>query len=372
MIDERALLAAERPDLVVLDTPELNAECPAHLLDDDVTPIERLFVRNSGRAPDLTPTEIASWTLRIDGCVRKPQTWTIGALKRDFAAVTQRSVIECAGNGRAFFRDPTGTVMWTVGGVGCPAWTGVRLAELLQQCEPLSTAVYTGHHSPDRDLDGVRPAISRGVPIAKALAPETLVAWAINDAPMPFLQGGPLRLIAPGFPGSASQKWLRRIEVRDCVHDGRRMKGLNYRLPHIPVPYGGPIDPAQFDVITDMPVKSLITSPRDGFSAPAGRPLAVRGHAWGGHTPVAAVDVSIDGGHSWQPADLGPLPDRFAWRRFTGTFADPPAGPVEIVARATDAAGRMQPLDCVPWNPRGYCNNMVHRISGRLHKSRRV
>jgi sulfite oxidase len=366
MSDERALLAAQRPDLVVLDTPELNAECPAHLLDDDVTPTGRLFVRNSGRAPDVTPAEAASWTLRIDGCVRAPRSWTLAELQRDFASVTQLSVIECAGNGRAFFRDDAGTVLWTYGAIGCPAWTGVRLGELLARCDLLPSAIYTGHHSPDRDLDGDGPAISRGVPIEKALAPETLVAWAVNGEPLPFLQGGPLRLIAPGFPGSASQKWLRRIEVRDCEHDGRRMKGLNYRLPRTPVSFGGPIDPALFEVITDMPVKSIVTSPPAGFSAPAGRPLAVRGHAWSGHTPVASVAVSIDGGRSWQPADLGPLPDRFAWRRFTMTFVDPPAGPVEIVARATDAAGRTQPLDCVPWNPRGYCNNMVHRVAGRI------
>jgi sulfite oxidase len=366
MSDERTLLTATKPDLVALDTPELNAECPAHLLDDDITPTERLFVRNSGRMPDLTASDMAAWTLTIDGCVRNPQTWSVAQLQDEFETVTQIAVMECAGNGRAFFRDPTGTVPWTYGAVGCGAWTGVRLADLLRRCELLPNAVYTGHHSPDRDLDGVTPAISRGLPIAKALAPETLIVWAVNGTALPVLQGGPLRLIAPGFPGSASQKWLRRIEIRDCEHDGRRMKGQNYRMPRTPLRYGGPIDPAQLEVITDMPVKSLITSPCSDFVAQAGQPLTVRGHAWSGHTPVGSVDVSFDGGRSWQPAVLGPLPDRFAWRHFTATLDHPPAGPVEIVARATDAAGRTQPLDCVPWNPRGYCNNMVHRVAGRI------
>jgi sulfite oxidase len=137
-------------------------------------------------------------------------------------------------------------------------------------------------------------------------------------------------------------------------------------MPRTPVPYGVEIDPARLEVITDMPVKSIITSPREGFIAPAGRSLSVRGHAWSGHTPVASVAVSIDGARSWQAAELGPLPDRFAWRRFTATFAAPSAGPVEIAARATDAAGRSQPLDCVPWNPHGYCNNMVHVVRGTI------
>jgi hypothetical protein len=115
-----------------------------------------------------------------------------------------------------------------------------------------------------------------------------------------------------------------------------------------------------------VPVRAVITAPHDGFAAPAGAPLAVRGQAWSGHTPLAKVDLSIDGGTSWQPTRLGPLPDPFAWRRFSATLAPPSAGPIEIIARASDAAGRSQPLDSVPWNPKGYCNNTVHRVSGRI------
>jgi hypothetical protein len=113
-------------------------------------------------------------------------------------------------------------------------------------------------------------------------------------------------------------------------------------------------------------VRSLIASPRDGFSAPAGRPLAVRGHAWSGHVPVAKLEVSGDGGQSWRTAALGALPGRFAWRRFELSFDDPVRGAVELVARATDADGRAQPLNSVPWNPRGYCNNLCHRVRGRI------
>jgi DMSO/TMAO reductase YedYZ molybdopterin-dependent catalytic subunit len=365
-IDERSLVAATKPDLVILDTPELNAETPAHLLDDDITPVSRLFARNTGAMPVFTPEETAAWTLTIDGCVRTPHAWTLAELQRDFAPATVTAVLECAGNGRAFFREPAGTVLWHHGAVGCVRWTGVRLADLLQHCGLLPNAVYTGHHSPDVYLDGSGPAISRGVPILKALAPETLVAYALNGEPLPALHGGPLRVVAPGYPGAASQKWLTRIAVRDREHDGERMQGLHYKLPRVPVRPGDWIEPSVLEVITDMPVRSVITAPRDGFSAPAGKPLAVRGHGWSGHTPLAKVELSIDGGRSWRPATLGPLADRFAWRRFELTLADPPRGPVEIVARATDENGRAQPLDGAPWNPRGYCNNLCHRVSGGI------
>ena len=99
---------------------------------------------------------------------------------------------------------------------------------------------------------------------------------------------------------------------------------------------------------------------------PPAAALTVRGHAWSGHTPLAKVELSVDGGKSWLATELGPLPDTFAWRRFSATLAPPPAGSTEIIARASDAGGRMQPLASVPWNPRGYCNNTVHRVRGRI------
>lgn len=356
---QRALVRAQKPDLIILETEELNAETPVHLLDDDITPLDRLFVRNTGTMPAV---EQAGWTFTIDGCVRRSQRWTIAEMQRQFEAVTQVSVLECAGNGRAFFPEPAGTVLWRHGAAGCVAWTGARLADLLRDCGILPEAVYTGHHSPDLTFDRSGPALSRGIPIAKALAPETLVVWAANGHPLPVLHGGPLRLIAPGYPGSASQKWITRLDVRDREHDGERMRGLHYRLPRRPMRPGEPIDPAEFEVITDMPLRAIITSPREGHAAMAGRPLAIRGFAWSGHMPVAKVDVSPDGGRSWRRAQLAPVRNRFAWRRFAATIDDPNPGPLELVARATDAEGRAQPLDSAPWNPRGYCNNMAHRV----------
>jgi DMSO/TMAO reductase YedYZ molybdopterin-dependent catalytic subunit len=365
--EQRALVATEKPELRILPTVELNAETPAHLLDDDITPISRLFARNTGDMPMPGASEAAAWTLAIDGRVRAPRRWSLRELQRDFAAVTRTAVLECAGNGRAFFPEPAGTVLWQHGGAGCAAWTGVRLADLLDRCGLMPDAVYTGHHSPDMRIDGRGPALSRGLPIAKALAPETLVAWAVNGAPIPPLHGGPLRIVAPGFPGSAWQKWITRIAVREREHDGERMRNLHYRLPRVPVRPLAPgerYDEALFEVITDVPLRAIITAPAEGFVAPAGAPLGVRGHAWSGHVPLARVDVSGDGGRSWQAADLGPLPDTFAWRRFAVTLPAPASGAIELIARASDAQGRTQPLESAPWNPRGYCNNTVHRVRG--------
>ena len=98
----------------------------------------------------------------------------------------------------------------------------------------------------------------------------------------------------------------------------------------------------------------------------ANEPLHIRGHAWSGHTPVEKVELSFDGGGSWRAASLAPAPRSLRLAAISFTLAEPPPGAIEIVARATDANGRAQPLESVPWNPRGYLNNMCHRVRGKV------
>ena len=359
-IDDRSLVAAEKPELTVLPTPELNAETPAHLLDEDITPTDRLFVRNTGFMPGFSDAELAAWMLTIDGCVRAPRRFSLDALKRDFETVSQIAVMECAGNGRAFFKEQTSTVLWGHGAAGCPRWTGVRLGDVLRACGVTAEAVYTGHHSPDLYLDDSGPALSRGLPIAKALAPETMLAFGLNGAPLPPIHGGPLRIIAPGYPGAASQKWLTRIELRDREHDGERMAGLHYRMPRVPMQPGDPIDESLFDVITDMPVRSVITFPADGARLPAGtKKLDLRGHTWAGDNEVKSVDISTDYGATWKTAKVDAPKNKFAWQRFTASIDLPTSGYYEVWSRATDAKGATQPFQAANWNPQGYGGNPV-------------
>jgi DMSO/TMAO reductase YedYZ molybdopterin-dependent catalytic subunit len=360
---ERELLRALKPSLRVLDDEALNAEPSAEQLDSALTPIADFFVRNNGWLPEQFERDADEWTLRLDGLVETPRTWRLGELRSAFEVVTVTSVLECAGYGRADFNPPTDGLPWGRGPVGCARWTGVRLAHLLHATGVKSVAIYTAHHSSDRSVERDGPAISRGIPIEKALAPETLLAFAMNGQPLPFLHGGPLRLVVPGYPGSAWQKWLSRIELRDQEHDGEKMRGTDYRLPRMPIGPGEPIDEALFEVITDMPVNSIITSPVQGFMLSG--PVEVRGFAWSGHVPLDSVAVSADGGTNWVTAELEDETERFAWRRFRATFR-PAHGPVTLLARATDAEGRAQPLGNAPWNPRGYCNNGVHRVRGEI------
>ncbi|MHA1566663.1 MAG: sulfite oxidase [Alphaproteobacteria bacterium] len=349
--------------LTLLNDRPVNAETPPHLLDDDITPTTRHFIRNNGIPPDEVDAD--SWTLTIDGFVDNPVTYSIADLKSKFEVVTRALTIECGGNGRAFFDPPATGNQWTLGAVACSQWTGVRLKDVLEAAGVQSNVIYTAHYGADTHLSGDpdKLPISRGVPIDKALTENILIAFAQNGEALHPMNGAPLRLVVPGWPGSCSQKWLKRIELRDVVHDGPKMTGKSYRVPNRKVAAGEEVEKGDFVIIERMPVKSLITSPANGGDA--GRSVDIRGHAWSGDRTISAVDISHDFGASWMAAELdGPVDDG-AWQNFRGTVALPAAGYYEIWARATDSAGVMQP-HAIDWNPKGYLNNTMHRVALRV------
>ncbi len=353
------------PGLVVLGDRPLVAETPAHLLDDAVTPTARHFIRNNGQMPDTVANPDA-WQITIDGEVNTPLKLTLGELKARFPAVSQAMMLECGGNGRAQFVPPARGNQWTTGGAGCAKWTGVRLADVLKAAGVKDSARYTAHFGADPHLSGdaARQSISRGVRLEKAMDPNTLIAFAMNDEPLPAIHGAPVRLLVPGWSGSASQKWLTRIWLRDKEHDGSGMTGTSYRLPVVPIVPGSNHDGKGFRILESMPVRAIITSPADGARPAAGtRRLAVRGHAWAGDLTVSDVHLSVDFGQSWVKAALTAPADPFAWQHFSADIALPTAGYYEIWARATDSSGRMQPFAAANWNPQGYGGNAYHRIA---------
>ncbi len=354
--------------LVVLNDRPLNAETPPHLLDDAVTPVERHFVRNNGLPPVTDEDrDTGDWTLTVDGEVHRPLTLTFDQLKR-FKTVTLDLVVECGGNGRAGFNPPAKGNQWTFGAVACARYTGVRLGEVLREAGLRDSAVYTGYYGRDLHLSGNpdKPPISRGTPIWKAVEEHTLLAWEMNGRPLPALHGFPVRVVTPGWPGSTSIKWLRRVWVRNRVHDGPKMNGYAYRLPRYPVEPGAKVPESDMKIIESMPVKSLITSPRTGRTHPKERPFTMNGHAWAGDRSVKALDVSIDFGATWIPAELKAPVNRYAWQHWTARFKFPTKGYYEVWARATDSEGVMQPMVVPGWNPKGYLNNAMHRIAVRV------
>jgi DMSO/TMAO reductase YedYZ molybdopterin-dependent catalytic subunit len=366
---EKAFAIEGKEGLIVLSDRPINAETPISDLDDEVTPNHRHYVRNNGLVPERADKrDLTGWTLTVDGEVGSPLTLDLVQLKSRYPQKTLQLQLECAGNGRAGFHPPASGLQWKMGAVGCALYTGIRLKDVLETAGVKSSAVYLGYYGEDVHLSGKPDAIpiSRGVPLEKAMDESTLLAWEMNGEPLPAQHGFPLRLVAPGWPASVSGKWLKRLWVRDRVHDGEKMGGHSYRVPRHPVEPGADVAEADMEILGAMPVKSIITRPATGIEQPIAGALSLRGHAWCGDGPVRSMHLSIDFGATWIETALRPPRNPFAWQRWTAEIRFPTPGHYEVWARATDHAGRQQPMVVPGWNPGGYLNNAMHRIAVRV------
>lgn len=351
-------------ELVLLNDRPLNAETPAHLLNDAITPNEVLFVRNNGIPP--TQVDPETWTLTIEGeSVDRVVEFTIDELKTRFKPYTFQLTLECGGNGRAEFDPPAKGNQWSTGAVGCPLFTGVRLKDVLQYVGVKSDAVYVGYYGKDTHISGDtnKVPISRGVPISKAMEEESLIAWSMNGEDLPLQNGYPLRLVFGGWPASTSGKWLSKIVVRNKVHDGAKMEAPSYRVPCKSVAPGTKVPDEEMCIIESMPVKSLITSPKTGGILSIEKTLTVQGHAWAGDLEVSKVEVSVDFGATWKVCNLKPPANRLAWQQWSIDLSFDAEGYYEVWAKATDTQGKSQPMVLPGWNPKGYLNNACHRIA---------
>lgn len=357
--------AAEAPiqgkdGMLIHNHRPVNGEFPPHLLNDDITPNERHFVRNNALVPARAEAQDPQgWTLTVDGEVHTPLTLTLDELMQ-MPATTHAALIECGGNGRANFDPPVRGNPWDRGAVGCSEWTGVRLRDLLERAGLKDTAVYTAHYGEDPPIGAAAP-FSRGIPIDKAMEAHTLIAYKMNGQPLPALNGYPVRVVVPGWIGSASEKWLTRLWIRDRVHDSDKMTGYAYRNPEYPVPPGSQPPKEVMKILTAWQIKSMITRPAADAKIGIGEPVAVHGHAWAGENSVDKVLLSTDYGITWTPAKLTQPVNKYAWYHFDAELKFANKGYYEVWARAFDNHGDAQPFR-QPWNPKGYLGNVIHRV----------
>jgi len=346
----RVTVAPGKEKLLVRSLRPPDYETPVTLLDSWITPFEHFYVRSHMPVPP--GLDAATWTLQIDGEVATATSLTLDDLRK-MPAASVTAVLECAGNGRAFFEPAVAGVQWGKGAVGNARWTGVRMAEILKRAGVKPTARFVVMNAADRPL-GTMPDFVRQVPIEKALHPDTLLAYEMNGQPIHPLHGFPLRAIVPGWEGAYSMKWLTHLRVSDKESDSFWV-ATAYRYPTRRVAPGAAVDAKDMAPLTGLVVKSLITRPTEGATLAPGK-IDVAGFAWAGETDIARVDVSTDHGATWQPARLVGEQAKYAWRRFELSFDGTRPESYLIMSRATDSTGRTQPMS-PPWNPSGYLWN---------------
>lgn len=354
----------KRADTIVHAESPFNAEpSRSALAENMITPVDTFYSRNHGPVPDIAADQ---WRLDIDGLVTKPLRLTMDDLTGRFPTHTVTATLQCAGNRRAGFnevREIAGEDPWGPGATSTAEWRGTRLADVLSAAgvHPDET-MHVAFVAPDVSLLA-SPAQPYGgsIPLAKALSDEVLLAWEMNDAPLPRLHGGPVRVVVPGYVGARSVKWVTDITVQTAPSDNY-FQAVAYRM--LP-PEADPdtARPGDGIPLSSVPLNCDILRPDDDTQLPAGL-VEVRGYAFDGDGArgVARVEVSLDDGATWKPADLAPEPNRWSWRRWSLAVTVEP-GPLSLTARAWDTTGATQPESpAAMWNPRGYANNSWARV----------
>lgn len=313
-----------------------------------ITPDVDLFVRNNLPPPsEKIVADRDAWEITFEGVV-EPGTMTLGELKK-LAVRTVSAMLQCSGNGRAFFEHEASGTQWSVGAAGNVVWTGVPLSAVVEAMGgPVAGAAFVTSTGGEELPEGVDPTtivVERSVPLPAL--DRALLAFEMNGEPVPLAHGGPVRMVVPGYYGVNNVKYVRRVALTETESDAS-IQQTSYRVRPVGVK-GDPSQPSMWE----MHVKSWITAPL--MEAETGRTL-IQGVAFGGENDLASVEVSIDGGETWQEAELtGPDLGRFAWRTFALSTELAP-GSYVIASRATDASGVQQP-DVFPPNERGYGHN---------------
>ena len=331
-----------------------NHGTPLEALRYDVTPVGLHYLLIHY---DIPAVSAADWRLRIDGHVRREIELSLEEI-RARPAVRRRVTMECAGNGRAHLEPRPASQPWVLEAVGTAEWGGTPLRPILEEADLREEAVEVLFTGLDRGVEGdVEQNYSRSLPVAEALRDDVLLAYEINGQPLPPQHGFPLRVIVPGWYGMTSVKWLDRITLLDAPFDGYQQRH-SYRLRQEEEEEGEPL--------TRMRPRALMVPPgipvfqtRERVLALA--PCRLEGRAWSGWAPIAVVQVSTDGGASWEEATIDEPASDWSWAAWSYLWEPGAPGRYELCCRARDAAGNEQPVD-PPWNLGGYANNAVQRL----------
>ncbi|MEE7460832.1 oxidase [Methylobacterium fujisawaense] len=336
-------------------------ETPFAVFDEGVfTPNDRFYVRwHWAEIP--TAIDASSFRLTVRGHVETALSLSLDTLagmpRFEIAAVNQ-----CSGNSRGLFVPRVPGAQWANGAMGNALWTGVRLKDVLDRAGVKAGAVQVRFAGLDEPVVSDAPHFRKSLALDHARDGEVMIAYAMNGAQLPLLNGFPLRLVVPGRYSTYWVKMLSDIEVLDRPDDQYWMETA-YRIPDVP---GANVRPGQTGFktvpIDRMVPRAFLTNLQDGVRVAAGAPVAVRGIAFGGDCGVRTVEISTDGGASWTPTRLGADAGGYSFRRFDVGLPALATGTRAIKVRCTNTNGLAQPMDPV-WNGAGFMQNGVETVT---------
>lgn len=334
-----------------------NPGMPLEALRYPITPVGMHYVLVHF---DIPVVDAESYELRVDGRVHRPLSLTLEDL-RSRPSVSMPVMMECAGSGRARLTPRPVSAPWHDEAIGCAEWTGTPLRGILEGAGLLDDAVELLFTGEDRGIDqDVEQDYQRSLPVEEALRADVLLAYSMNDEPLPAQHGFPLRLIVPEWYGMASVKWLRSITAIAEPFEGVQQTVL-YRYRRSEDDPGSPVTRKKPRALMAPPgIPEFLSRVRH---VRAGE-TPVEGRAWSGCGAVRRVEFSADRGRTWADARLEQLPAEHGWSRWSYLWDAAEPGDYELCVRATDAAGNTQPLEAADtWNQGGYAVNAVQRVA---------
>ncbi len=346
--------------LLRLTTRPPQLETPFSVFDESlITPNDAFFVRY--HLADI-PLEIdpASFRVAVKGTVATTLSLSLADLKQ-IGATEIVAVNQCSGNGRGFFEPRVAGGQAGNGLMGNARWQGVPLRAVLDRAGVAAGSVQVRFDGMDGPVADKTPDFVKALDLEHAMDGTVMLAWGMNGADLPWLNGYPLRLVVPGYYGTYWMKHLNEITVVDQPVKTFWMDTA-YRIPDNDCNCVEPGQtPAKTRPIGKYKVRSFITSIADGGQVPAGRPAVLRGIAFDGGSGIKRVDLSTDAGTTWTPATLGEDLGRFSFRGWQLPVTLAP-GEYKLMVRATANDGATQPAE-QPWNPSGYLRNVIERMT---------
>jgi DMSO/TMAO reductase YedYZ molybdopterin-dependent catalytic subunit len=350
----------KRP-LIRLTTRPPQLETPFSVFDEGViTPNDAFFVRYHLNLPPLN-VDVDAFRLRVTGKINTPREFSVAELKSGFEPVEIVAVNQCSGNGRGFSQPRVPGGQMANGAMGNARWKGVRLKDVLEKAGVAAGARQVTFNGLDAPVLEKTPDFVKSLEVDHALDGEVMLAYEMNGADLPVLNGYPLRLVAPGYYGTYWLKHVNEIAVVDEVFTGYWMSAA-YRIPDNACACLEPgTTPKKTVPISRLNVRSFITSLADGAELRAGQPTLVKGIAFDGGYGIREVLFSDDGGQSWREAELGKDPGKYSFRQWQIRFAPKVAGLMTLMVRAANRIGQSQPMEPL-WNPAGYMRNVVETV----------
>ena len=349
----------QKTDLILLTDRPPQLETPLQYFQTDLTPNNAFFVRwHLAGIP--TSVDTRTFRLEVTGNVNRSLSLSLRDLRAKFQPVSLVALCQCAGNGRSLFEPRVPGGQWGNGAMSNARWSGVRLKDVLDAAGVRAGSVQVGFHGLDVAPLPQTPRFEKSLPIDRAREDEVLIAYEMNGAQLPMLNGFPLRLVVPGWYATYWVKSLSAITVLDKPLKSFWMDTA-YRIPNNPGADESPQDLAKDTVpITRMSVHSIFVKPTPSEKPRVGQTYDLEGVANDGGSGIRKVEISADDGKTWSDASLGPDLGKYSWRRWHAPWTPPATGSYRLLVRATSNDGQQQAAS--QWNRSGYQRDTIEHV----------